>query len=188
MPQTCALTFRPQTPCVAPEGIEPSPTGPKPVVLPLYHRAIERKQKDFSENRQTLGIIQTSLVSALAKGAFEPSEPIWFNTLAMCRFRPLSHTSIKFRVQKYYRPMKSFFVAKENLVFFRKNIIMLRYRGCPLYLCMTDETGQVTGFHRFHQFRNFRKAGGVVENASLSNRNKRCLQRMGIIPFPCKHL
>ena len=81
---------------------------------------LERKQKDFAENRQTLGIIQTSLVSALAKGAFEPSEPIWFNTLAMCRFRPLSHTSINFRVQKYYRLMKSFFVAKENLVFFRK--------------------------------------------------------------------
>ena len=95
-----------------------------------------RKQKDFAENRQTLGIIQTSLVSALSKGDFEPSEPIWFNTLAMCRFRPLSHTSISFRVQRYNRLMKSFFVAKENLVFFRKNIIMLRYRGLstvPMY-------------------------------------------------------
>ncbi|WP_337628024.1 hypothetical protein [Prevotella sp.] len=34
-----------------------------------------RKQKDFAENRQTLGIIQASLTSALAEGDFEPSEP-----------------------------------------------------------------------------------------------------------------
>ncbi|WP_255415647.1 hypothetical protein [Prevotella sp. AM34-19LB] len=34
-----------------------------------------RKQKDFAENRLTLGIIQASLASALAEGDFEPSEP-----------------------------------------------------------------------------------------------------------------
>ena len=51
---------------VAPDGIEPPLADPESAALPLCDRASLRRLKDFYENRQTLGIIQASLASALA--------------------------------------------------------------------------------------------------------------------------
>lgn len=51
---------------VAPDGIEPPLADPESAALPLCDRASWRRLKDFYENRQTLGIIQASLASALA--------------------------------------------------------------------------------------------------------------------------
>ena len=42
---------------VAPEGVEPSPTEPKPVVLPLYHRAMIRwggRTRTYEAERQQI--------------------------------------------------------------------------------------------------------------------------------------
>ena len=57
---------------VAPDGIEPPLADPESAALPLCDRASLRRLKYFYENRQTLGIIQASLASALAEGDFEP--------------------------------------------------------------------------------------------------------------------
>ena len=65
---------------VAPEGVEPSLTEPKPVVLPLYYRAVidveprgvEPRSQDFQSCAYTKSAKAPCLV---APDGFEPSPP-----------------------------------------------------------------------------------------------------------------
>ena len=65
---------------VAPEGVEPSPTEPKPVVLPLYYRAVivveprgvEPRSQDFQSCAYTKSAKAPCLV---APDGFEPPPP-----------------------------------------------------------------------------------------------------------------
>ena len=64
---------------VAPEGVEPSPTEPKPVVLPLYHRAlsveprgVEPRSEDFQSSAYTKSAKFPNIV---ALDGFEPPPP-----------------------------------------------------------------------------------------------------------------
>ena len=61
---------------VAPEGVEPSPTEPKPVVLPLYHRAlsveprgVEPRSEDFQSSAYTKS---AKVPFVVAPDGFEP--------------------------------------------------------------------------------------------------------------------
>ena len=64
---------------VAPEGVEPSPTEPKPVVLPLYHRAlsveprgVEPRSEDFQSSAYTKS---AKVPNVVASDGFEPPLP-----------------------------------------------------------------------------------------------------------------
>ena len=78
---------------VAPEGVEPSPTEPKPVVLPLYHRAM-----------------------LVTRERFELPTP----TFVASYSNPAELTSLvsSFWVQRYNRQMKPFFVAEKKFGLF----------------------------------------------------------------------
>ena len=118
---------------VAPEGIEPSLTEQKPVVLPLYHRAIYlRRLKDSNLwDVYRLLVFKTSAIDQLCQtsmvcDSWEIRTPdpdvrsvvLWsnwanepmcgsrrirtfgtfrFGTLAVCWFKPLTHTSLFWR-------------------------------------------------------------------------------------------
>ena len=64
---------------VAPEGVEPSPTEPKPVVLPLYHgassvepRGVEPRSEDFQSSAYTKS---AKVPNVVASDGFEPPLP-----------------------------------------------------------------------------------------------------------------
>ena len=64
---------------VAPEGVEPSLTEPKPVVLPLYHRAlsveprgVEPRSEDFQSSAYTKS---AKVPYVVAPDGFEPPLP-----------------------------------------------------------------------------------------------------------------
>ena len=64
---------------VAPEGVEPSLTEPKPVVLPLYYRAlsveprgVEPRSEDFQSSAYTKS---AKVPNVVASDGFEPPLP-----------------------------------------------------------------------------------------------------------------
>ena len=105
---------------VAPEGVEPSLTEPKPVVLPLYYRAlsveprgVEPRSEDFQSSAYTKS---AKVPYVVAPDGFELPTP----TFVASYSNPTELTSLvsSIWVQRYNRQMKPFFVAEKSLIYF----------------------------------------------------------------------
>ena len=156
---------------VAPEGIEPSLTGPKPVVLPLYHRAswvrevgLEPTKSSDSGFFRKLKELQSALVAtgALPNFQVEPPAPqIRLIIRLLQDLHPEIHPKIKSDSLIIILYIKHYLQVLNNLTIMMPCGILLYF----LLFCLFLSNKYVTLKYHFGLDWNWQRVGMVCKHA-----------------------